>query len=253
MLDLYEQIVALKKANRSLVICTVTHTKGSVPRHAGAKMLVLDGGQIIGTVGGGKVELQVIQDAQKIEHPTTIHYDLTKDLKMSCGGSMDIFFEPVMNKNKLFIFGAGHTGNALCKIATTFDFNITIIDDRREFIDAIQIDGILKICAPYQEAFEQLVFDEQTYVCVLTYSHAVDHEILAYCIHQQHAYLGMMGSHRKVLMTQQKFMEEGKANEAQLNRVDMPMGLDIHAESPEEIAISILAKIISVKNKTYSK
>jgi xanthine dehydrogenase accessory factor len=224
-----------------------------VPRHAGAKMLVLDDGTIFGTIGGGKIELQVIQDALKIKHPTSIHYDLTKDLKMSCGGNLDIFFEPVMNRKKLFVFGAGHTGNALVNLATQFDFDITVIDDRTNFIEQIEGNHAKKICAAYRDAFQQLHFDEETFICILTYSHAVDHEILAHCIHQPHQYLGMMGSLRKVLMTKQKFIEAGLATEAQLNQVDMPMGIDIDAEGPEEIAISILAKIISVKNKTNTK
>ncbi len=253
MNDIFEQIIALKKAQKSFVICTITNTKGSVPRHAGTKMLVLDDSKIFGTIGGGKVEMKVIEDALKTKHPKSIHYDLTKDLKMSCGVNIDVFFEPIMNKKQLFIFGAGHSGNALIQLATDFDFDITIIDDRKDSIEGILNTDVKKICSSYQDAFQQLKFDEQTFVCILTYSHAVDHLVLAHCIHQPHSYLGMMGSLRKVLMTKQKFIEEGFANEAELNNVDMPMGIDINAEGPEEIAISILAKMISIKNKTSIK
>ena len=192
-------------------------------------------------------------EAIKLSYEEGVTDEFIKPIIITCGGNMDVFFEPIMNKKQLFIFGAGHSGNALIQLATDFDFDITIIDDRKDSIEGILNTDVKKICSSYQDAFQQLKFDEQTFVCILTYSHAVDHLVLAHCIHQPHSYLGMMGSLRKVLMTKQKFIEEGFANEAELNNVDMPMGIDINAEGPEEIAISILAKMISIKNKTSIK
>ena len=215
-------------------------------------MLVYPDGKIFGTIGGGRIEKKVIEDALSVlksQVSVLRHYDLLKDLQMSCGGSMDVYIEPVMSKNKLIIFGAGHTGTALAKRAQEFDFDITMIDDRKDYLDAVDIIGISKIFGAYSQVMPELLFDANTYITVMTYSHQCDREILSYCIRKPSAYLGMMGSHRKVELTKKAFSEEGLATSEEIERVDMPMGIEIGADGPDEIAISIIAKLISVKNK----
>ncbi len=253
MIDIFEHILAGKKSNLEFAICIVTNTKGSVPRMAGAKMLVYPDGKIIGTIGGGRIERKVIEDALNTiagRKPKLYHYDLLKDLQMSCGGNLDIYIEPVMKKNKLFIFGAGHTGAALVKLVKNFDFNLTLVDNRQDYISEIELDETQKIYGEYDQVLPKISFDEHTYICIMTYGHKIDQQILAYCLKQPHSYLGMMGSQRKVEMTKKLFLEEGLATIDELNKVNMPIGIEIGADGPDEIAISILAKILSIKNKS---
>ena len=253
--NVFDRMVIDKQQGIEFVLCVVTITKGSVPRAPGAKMLVYRNGHIFGTIGGGRIEKKVIEDALAImdtNRPVMIHYDLLKQLGMSCGGSLDIYMEPVMKKRKLYILGAGHTGVALARLASGFDFDITIVDDRPEYIDSFSGEGIKKISGPFPQVLDQFLFDASTYITIMTYTHSIDRELLDYCIHKPHAYLGMMGSQRKVELTRKMFVEEGKATAEQLQEVDMPMGIEIGADGPDEIAVSIMARLIAVKNKINS-
>jgi xanthine dehydrogenase accessory factor len=249
--DLYD-ILQDSKNKRSLALCTVVNTKGSTPRKVGAKMIVFEDRSISGTIGGGELEKSVIEQAVKVireKRPELFRHDLLHQHNMCCGGTVDIFIEPIMKKKKLYIFGAGHTGQALAKYAVDFDYEVVIIDDRKEYIDECSIEGVSKMPLPFEQALVMLPFDEETYVCIMTYSHPVDREILAYCLKKPHAYLGMIGSQRKVEMTKKMFGESGVSDSEAIAGVDMPMGIDIAGEGPAEIAISILAKLIQVKNK----
>lgn len=250
--NVFKKIEEAQAESIECVLCIVTNTKGSTPRAQGAKMLVYADKKIYGTIGGGRVEKKVIEDAlvtlnEKI--PSTVHYDLLKELGMCCGGSMDVYMEPVMTKNKLYIFGAGHTGNALARRAIDFDFDVTVIDDRAEYLEQVNAEGVKKTTAGYKEVLPTLAFDNRTYITIMTYSHPIDREILAYCMGKPHAYIGMIGSRRKVEVTKRLFEEENIGSIEELEGVDMPMGIDIGAEGPDEISISILAKLIAIKNK----
>ena len=213
-------------------------------------MLVYPNGDIFGSIGGGELEKAVIADALKslkTGRADLFRHDLLHQHNMCCGGSVDIFIEPVMEKNKLYIFGAGHTGNALARHALSLDFEVVIIDDRKEYLDQIQLEGVNKLNLHYEQALPLLPMDEHTYICIMTYSHPYDRDILSFCIKKSVAYLGMIGSRRKVEMTKKIFVDAGVGSETELEKVDMPMGIDIAAETPDEIAISILAKMISVR------
>ncbi|NUM32445.1 MAG: xanthine dehydrogenase accessory protein XdhC [Bacteroidetes bacterium] len=241
----------LKKEKMSAALCTVISTKGSTPRKIGAKMLVFENGKIYGTIGGGNLEKQVIENAiLSIQTKTTkLHkFELLQQLGMCCGGTVEIFIEPVMEKSKLYIFGAGHVGTALAHFASKTGFEVTVIDDRKEYISNLVNDSVTCVFSPFESAIEKLLFDNQTYIVVVTYSHPSDRTILSACINKPNAYLGMIGSRRKIEVTKKKFLENKIATKTQLENVDMPIGLDINPDTPSEIAVSILAKLISVKN-----
>ncbi|MCC6721975.1 MAG: xanthine dehydrogenase accessory protein XdhC [Bacteroidia bacterium] len=241
----------LKRENLAAALCTVVSTKGSTPRKAGAKMLVLQNEKIYGTIGGGNLEKQVIEAALvTIENKNSKLYkfELLQQLGMCCGGTVEIFIEPIMEKNKLYIFGAGHVGTALALFAQNTGFEVTVIDDRSDYIHALKNEKINKIYSQFENAIENLSFDKQTYIVVVTYSHPSDRAILSLCINKPNAYLGMIGSRRKTEVTRKKFLESKIATIQQLNNIDMPIGLDINPETPAEIAVSILAKLIEVKN-----
>jgi xanthine dehydrogenase accessory factor len=168
---------------------------------------------------------------------------------MCCGGTVEIYIEPIMKKNRLYIFGAGHTGQALAKQAVNFDFEVVLIDDRKEYLDQCSIEDVSKMHLDFRQALAVLPFNLNTYICIMTYNHAIDRDILSFCVRKEFAYLGMIGSKRKIALTKKMFLEAGHVNEEEINKVDMPMGIDILAESPEEIAVSIMAKLIMVRNK----
>ena len=251
MKDIFKKISELQ-TKHNLSLCTIVNTKGSTPRKIGAKMIVNENGEIFGTIGGGELEKSVIKNAiEQIKdgNAKLFRHDLLHQHNMCCGGTVDIYIEPIMKKNKLYIFGAGHTGQSLAKYSTDFDFETVLIDDRKEYVEQCKIENVNKMNLPFETALGILPFDEKTFVCIMTYSHPIDRDILSFCIRKPHAYLGMIGSQRKIEMTKKNFREGLNVSEEQLENVDMPMGVDIGAEGPEEIALSILSKLIAVKNK----
>lgn len=212
-------------------------------------MLVYDNGEVAGSIGGGELEKAVIQDAlnaMKTGESRVSRHDLLHHHQMCCGGSVEIYIEPMGLKKRLYVFGAGHTGAALASMGPESGFETYLIDDRKEYLDKVNSKQIYKLNLPFNEAMRSLPYDDQTYICILTYSHPVDREILAYCLKKPYRYLGLIGSQRKVSMIKKKFLEAAIASSDELNKVDMPMGLDIGAQTPFEIAISIMAKLIKV-------
>lgn len=251
MKTIFDKITEIQRGNNEASLCTIVNTKGSTPRKVGARMIVYADRKIFGTIGGGVFEKNVIEDAMEIlrtGQPKLFRHELLQKHNMCCGGTVELYIEPIMNKNKLYIFGAGHIGNALSRYAKDFEFDIVMIDDRKEYLDMVEQEGVRKLNLSHEEALALLSFDEHTYICIATYSHPFDREILASCLKKPFAYLGMIGSQRKVEITKKRFMETMNFSNEDLGKVDMPMGLDIHAETPDEIAISILSKLIEVKN-----
>ncbi|MDQ1265663.1 MAG: xanthine dehydrogenase accessory factor [Bacteroidota bacterium] len=250
-MDLYEKIAEIRKNKEKAVLCTVVAARGSVPRKIGAKMLVFENLRIFGTIGGGTLEKTIIESMPEVfksAAPKLITYNLSKDLGMSCGGSVDIFAEPLFNSYRLYIFGAGHVGKALAKRLTGLNFDISVIDGRQGIFDEWDFGGFYRINIGYDEFLADNRLDERTFVVIVTPNHLYDSEVLRICIKQPRAYLGMMGSKKKVAEIKKQFIENGWADESELSKVDMPIGLEIAAEGPDEIAISIAGKLILVKN-----
>jgi xanthine dehydrogenase accessory factor len=242
----------LSHNNQNYAYCVIVKTKGSTPRKIGAKMIVYENGSIKGSIGGGNLEKKVIENALyqiRKREPKLFKHDLLQHHNMCCGGIVEIYIEPIKKMNRLYIFGAGHTGNALSKFAKTFNFDVYVIDDRKQYIDEIEDKEIDKLNLDYSKVLPSLPFDKNTYVVIMTYEHSHDRDILAYCIKKPNAYIGMIGSKRKIEITKKKFIEGKIATVKELEKVDMPMGININAEEPEEIAISVLAKLIATKNE----
>lgn len=250
--SIYDEITSAAHGSKKAALCIITSTRGSAPRKTGAKMIVFDDGTISGTIGGGDLEKKVIQDALEViknRKPRIFKHDLLNQHGMCCGGIVEIYIEPVMNKKKLFIFGSGHTGHAIAKYAVDFEFDVYIIDDRKEYLDKVNIEHVDKMNLEHNAALQSLPFDDDVFIVIVTYSHQIDRDILAYCMKKPYAYLGMIGSKRKIEVTKKMFIESKIGTEEDLKKIHMPIGIDIAAETPEEIAISILAEMIKVKNK----
>ncbi len=251
MKNIYQKILDIQKKGEKAAICTVVSTKGSTPLKAGAKMIVWKDGRIFGTVGGGNLENKVILNAGKILNANTsqlFNHDLQTQHGMCCGGKLAIYIEPIMQNKRLYVFGAGHIGKAIVKYARDLDFEIFVIDDRKEIFDDWDTGGYNKMIVNFTEILPELPFNDFTFIVIATYEHSIDREILAYCIRQPHAYLGMIGSKRKINVTVKMMTSSGIASKKQLEKVRMPIGMAINAEDHHEIAISIVAELIKIKN-----
>jgi len=249
---IYNKILEVLRSGQKAAVCTVVATRGSSPLKAGAKMIVWENGKIFGTIGGGPLEQATIGDAIRVIKkmtPEHIVHDLKAQHDMCCGGSMEIFIEPLMPSKKLFMFGGGHVGKAVVKHALDLDFEITVIDNREEIFNDWQFEGFHAAIGDFPKMMPTLPYDDNTFIVIATPDHPTDNEVLAYCIQKPHRYLGMIGSKSKVASMKKNLLEGGIATEEQLNRVDMPIGIDINAITADEIAISIVAKLISEKNK----
>ncbi len=252
MLNIHKKIAEIEEGAQKAALCLVTHTRGSTPGKAGAKMIVWDNGHIYGTIGGGSLEKQVISDAQWVlqtQKAQTFHHALLQDHEMCCGGSVEIFIEPIMTKKKLFIFGAGHIGKYLAKFAHELDFQLNIIDERAGIFDDWETDNYHLYKMSHAEAFPQLSFDAECFITVITHNHAYDRMIIAHCAKQPHAYLGMIGSRRKVEIAQKSMLAKGLLTEEEMQNIDWPIGIELPVKTPAEIAIAIVAKLIEIRAK----
>lgn len=252
MQSIYNKIEQLQSNSIDCVLCTVIRTKGSTPLKSGAKMLIAENNKTFGTIGGGNLEKMVIDNAKAVlknKIPKIFTHHLLQELNMCCGGTVEIFIEPILKKNNLFVFGSGHVGRALAELAYQFDFDVTLIDNRSDELNKIDNDYIHKIQSEYIDYAKTLKSNSSSFITILTYDHKLDRELLHHFVTEKYAYLGMIGSKRKVEVTKKIFKETYQFTDQQLNTIDMPMGYDIHGQNPNEIALSILTKLIEIKNK----
>ena len=251
-MDIYEEIVRLRRAGRRGAVATIVNVRGSIPSFKTAKMLVRDDGSIVGTIGGGCVEGEVWQAAREVmesEKPRTVTFDLNQDPKydtgLVCGGTLEIFIEPVLPPAELYIFGAGHVAESLYKIARIAGFDITVIDDRESYANRERFPEAQEVIAEdFDKATARLQISESSYIVIVTRGHRDDMRVLRWAVQTPARYVGMIGSKRKTIAIFKELQKEGLASEL-FDRVHAPVGLDIGAITPEEIAISITAELIA--------
>ncbi len=251
MKKLIAKIGDIIKNREQAILCTVVGTKGSTPLKSGSRMIVWENGEIYGTVGGGAFEKSVIERSDEIirtQESKMFEHHLTKDHDMCCGGSVSVYMEPISIPYQLIIFGAGHVSKALVDLSVHLDFEVKVIDDRKDIFRGWDKSKAELINGDPGKIISKLTWDDRTYGVIVTYSHPLDREILARTIQLDTGYLGMIGSKRKVAITRKLFLEESIASEQELDRVDMPIGLDIKAHTPHEIAVSIFAGLIRARN-----
>jgi xanthine dehydrogenase accessory factor len=242
--------------NVPCALCTVVRTSGSVPRHAGSKMLVdADGAVLAGTVGGGEMESRVIalaQDAIRSGKAQLATYRLADPQSGDpgvCGGEAEIFIEPLFANPTLLIAGAGHVGRALTHLARWSGFHVLLTDDRAELCTPEACPGAHEyLPGSLREVLSRVSLNPQTYVALVTRSYPIDVDALPLLLQSPVAYIGVIGSRRRWLTTAQALRERG-VGEAAVQRIRAPIGLEISAETPEEIAISIMAEITAIRRK----
>jgi len=254
MVNIYEAILQLEKDHMAGALCTIIDTKGSTPRHEGSKMLVLEDGNFIGTVGGGEVENRVRKEAiQSLVDGKTrlLHYKMVDPQAGDpgvCGGTLEVFVEPIIPKSLLVVIGGGHVGKAIVTMAKFLDFRVAVSDDRPEFCTPEASPGADEFyCVPMAQLSEVLKIDPHTYLVLTTRGSNIDIEGMAPLLNTPAKYIGVIGSKRRWLTTRKALIAQG-IPESQLDKVHSPIGLELNAETPEEIAVSILAEIIMVRN-----
>jgi xanthine dehydrogenase accessory factor len=252
--DIYEEIAKLRREGKRAALATIIQVRGSVPSFETAKILVHEDGSTVGTVGGGCVENDVWKAARQVmfeERPRRLLFDLTDSSNLEtgliCGGKVEIFIEPILAIPTAYIFGAGHISKSISKIATLAGFNTVIIDNRAQFANAERFPEAVEIYSnAFEEAFDKIKPNEFSYLVIVTRGHLEDQNVLRWAVRTQARYIGMIGSQFKRKTIFQNLQEEGIA-EAQLSRVFSPMGVDIQAILPEEIAVSVVAQLIAIR------
>ncbi|HEY6936274.1 MAG TPA: XdhC/CoxI family protein [Terriglobales bacterium] len=253
-MDIYEEIVKLRREGRRGAVATIVSVRGSIPSFRTAKMLVRDDGSIVGTIGGGCVEADVWQSAREVmeeEKPRTLTFNLNQNPKydtgLVCGGTLDIFIEPVLPVPVLYLFGAGHVAVNLYKVAHNAGFDVVVVDDRETYANRERFPEAREIHADdFDQTMAKLAPNESAYIVIVTRGHRDDMRVLRWAVQTPARYIGMIGSKRKVIAIYHELEKEGLAPE-QFDRVHAPVGLDIGAVTPEEIAVAITAELIALR------
>jgi xanthine dehydrogenase accessory factor len=252
--DIYQEIVRVKAEGEEAALVTIVSATGSTPREEGAKMLVKPDGSILGTIGGGSLEVQVIEEAVKVikqGKPKRLHMSLTAketgEVGMICGGELEVFIEPILSPPTLYIFGGGHISLSLAKMGKLLGFKIAVIDDRPEFASSERFpEADVILAEDFTKSFPKIKIDKSSYIVIVTRGHQHDELVLEWAVGTPAKYIGMIGSKTKVKAIFSHLLAKGKSKE-QLDRVHAPIGLEIEAQTPEEIAVSILAEVIKVR------
>jgi xanthine dehydrogenase accessory factor len=246
---IFNKINELITEGKTFAIATITRTTGSTPRKAGTKMLILEDGSTFGTIGGGCIERGVVTEARealKTSKPRTISLVLEEEERggvgMKCGGSVEVFIDVVRGTQELLVVGGGHVGVQVAKLGGALGFSVTVVDP---FPKEGLLQNVRLVREPVHEGMKKVEITPNTYVVIAT-EHKADEAALRAAINSPAKYVGMVASKERVKSVFERLMAEGVSREM-LERVRAPIGLDIGAQTPEEIAISIMAEIIKVQ------
>ncbi len=252
-MSVFQALAELEKNNKAGALCTLIRSKGSTPRHTGSKMLVYQDGSIIGTVGGGEMENRVIAEARQAildGRPRMLEYQMTDPKRGDpgvCGGQVEVFVEPLQPKPIVVVIGTGHVGKAVAHLAHWLGFWVVANDDRPEFCTPQAVpDADEFIPTTMNELPEKMVITPWTYLVLTTRGTNVDVVGLPALLGTPAAYIGVIGSQRRWATARKQMLDMGVAEE-KLKQVRSPIGLELNAETPEEIAVSIMAEIIMLR------
>lgn len=255
MEKIFKEINKISSEGGRAALATVVQVNGSAPREVGSKILIKEDGSLVGSIGGGTLEATICQEAMSVLREAKarmLHFDLSGEEEgdqMLCGGEMDIFIEPILPQPTLYIFGAGHISLSISKIAKMVGFRVVVIDDRAEFANPERFPEADEIVAEdFSAAFSRLKINNASYIAIVTRGHQFDEKVLEWAVKTEARYIGMIGSKKKneVIFAH---LQSKRISEDILEQVHTPIGLDIGAETPEEIAVSIMAELITIKRQ----
>lgn len=249
-MSFYDRLAEVERSGTPAALATVIQARGAVPRHAGSKMIIFADGRIEGSVGGGEMESRVVREAIEIlesGEPRRLHYTFSDPSEGDpgvCGGEIEIFVEPLAQPPTLIVVGGGHVGKAVVHLAHWLGFRVVLSDDRPEFATSGAVPGAdAYVACPLAELPARTRIDARTYMVLTTRGVDIDVPGLPALLESQAAYIGIIGSRRRWETSMQELQAQG-VPDAMLARVHSPIGLELNAETPEEIAVSILAEII---------
>jgi xanthine dehydrogenase accessory factor len=258
-MSIYQTIAELEAKGEAAAFCTIVESKGSTPRHEGSKMLVFPDGHIIGTVGGGEIENRVIAEgleSLKTHRSKVLHYSLVSPEKGDpgiCGGQVEVYVEPIIPRISLIVIGAGHVGRQVVHLAKWLDCRVIVSDDRADLCTQEYMPGAdeFLIC-PMAEIPQKVKITPFTYIVVTTRGADVDIEGLPTLMDTENAYIGVIGSRRRWEHTKKEINVKKDYSE-KFAKIHSPIGLELKAETPEEIAVSIMAEILMIANRANGK
>jgi len=257
-MDIFEEIIRLRRTGQRGALATIVHTNGSIPSFESSRMLVREDGGIVGTIGGGCVEADVWAAAREVmerEAPRKMTFNLNHEASydngLICGGTLEVFVEPILPQPIAYLFGGGHVSMAVAKAASAAGFAIVVIDDREQFANRDRFPMADQVFTNFEGAFAQIRPNASSYLIIVTRGHREDMRVLSWAVRTDARYVGMIGSKRKVLSTYKALEAEGFRAE-EFERVFAPMGVEIGALSPEEIAVSVTAELIAVRRNVAS-
>ena len=253
-MDIYEEVARLRRVGQKCALATIVQVNGSIPSYESAKLLVREDGSMIGTIGGGCVEAEVWNAAREViqtERPRNMNFSLGQDAAydngLICGGQLSVFVEPVVPQPRAYIFGAGHISKSLSKVANLAGFATIIVDNREAFANRDRFPDADEIYAEeYEEIFPKLTIRDTSYLIIVTRGHRDDMRVLRWAVTTPARYIAMIGSKRKVIGVVKELEKEGIPRDT-FDRVFAPMGFDIGAITPEEIAVSVVAEMIALR------
>ncbi len=252
---IYRAITEVEQSGESAALCTVVRSEGSTPRHVGSKMLVHADGHFLGSVGGGDLEHRVLHEAWMAiadGQPRLLHYNMADPARGDpgvCGGQVEVFVEPILPPPTVVIIGGGHVGKAVAHLAKWLDFRVVVSDDRPEFCnkETVPDADAFYVCG-MEDLPKRLTLNRRSYVVLTTRGTAVDVDGLPALLDAKPAYIGVIGSRRRWALTVRELESRGIARE-QIEGVHSPIGLELRAETPEEIAVSIMAEILMLRDR----
>jgi len=255
-MDIYEEIVKLRREGRRGAVATIVNVRGSIPSFKTAKMLVRDDGSIFGTIGGGCVEAEVWQAAREVmeqEKPRTLTFNLNQDPKydtgLVCGGTLDIFCGTRLTSSITLYFRRRTCFNSLYRSAKDAGFDVIVLDDRAAYANRERFPKRKRWLQGLRSRDARLDPSESAYIVIVTRGHRDDMRVLRWAVQTKARYVGMIGSKRKTIGIFEELQKEGLPASL-FERVHAPIGLDIGAVTPEEIAVSITAELIAVRRKS---
>jgi xanthine dehydrogenase accessory factor len=251
----YQEIDAAQRRGERIAIATVIKTNGAAPCAVGSKMLVHADGHYTGSFAGQITNGKVVEEAKRAmqesrTYMTHVHLDADQGEAVgSCGATLEIFFEVLRPEPRLVIVGAGYVAQALTRLAAHLDFHIIVIDDRRDLADPqVFADSVQLTFGDIPQTIRELAPDESSWVVIVTRGHSLDKDALQAALTSNATYIGMIGSPSKVKRIFKDLLKEGIARE-RLAQVHAPIGLDLGAETPDEIALSIAAEMLMLRKK----
>lgn len=251
-MDIFDEIVRLRKLGQKCAVATIVEVNGSIPSFESAKILVREDGSMIGTIGGGCVEAEVwnaareVIETEKPRHLTfTLGQDAAYDNGLICGGQLNVFVEAVIPQPRAIIFGAGHVSKSLSKIASIAGFETVVVDNREQFANKERFPEAAEVLAEeYEDVFPKLLVNSSSYIVIVTRGHRDDMRVLRWAVTTPARYIAMIGSKRKTIAVVRELEKEGFPRAA-FEKIFAPMGFEIGAITPEEIAVSVVAEMIA--------